>query len=486
MPSSSDGILKFRSRKRDSVLTLTSDDYVETDAAAPLFELSRAQESELPNSVRLLYVESSNDYRNAVVEARKTRGESAREVVLELPCATTQAIAQQRAHVLLQENWSGRESVGFALAPHHLALEPGDVVTLGPRELRIVSIHDGTARKLGVASYEASTYEPPPSVERGGSFVTAAIFGEPDVLLMDLAITTSANPASPWIAAQANPWPGRLAVLKRTGAASFEFNCFIEAQATMGTLLTPLPAGPQFVFDRATSFDVVLKYGALSSVSEAEVLNGANIAVIGDASSGFEIIQFASAELIGPNTYRVKTLLRGQAGSGPEMLASRAAPTNFVLLNPAVVQAELAGAETALENTWRIGPAQLDSGHSAYLEMILQGQSKGLRPLSPCQLRVKRDGADVVFTWARRTRIDGDGWESVEIPLGEESENYHFEIREGVTVKRAVTVPSPSYRYLAADIATDFGVAPAAYDLSVAQISAGYGLGAQTLRTLDV
>jgi hypothetical protein len=55
-----------------------------------------------------------------------------------------------------------------------------------------------------------------------------------------------------------------------------------------------------------------------------------------------------------------------------------------------------------------------------------------------------------------------------------------------VTVKRAVTVASPSYRYLAADIATDFGVAPAAYDLSVAQISAGYGRGAQTLRTLDV
>jgi len=72
---------------------------VETDAAAPLFALSRAQETELPNSVRLLYAESSNDYRNAVVEARKSRGESAREIILELPCATTQAIAQQRALV---------------------------------------------------------------------------------------------------------------------------------------------------------------------------------------------------------------------------------------------------------------------------------------------------------------------------------------------------------------------------------------------------
>ncbi len=482
----SEGVLKFRSRKRDSILTLTGDDYVETDAAAPLFALSRAQESELPDSLKLLYAESSNDYRNAVVEARKVRGESAREIVLELPCATTQAIAQQRAHVLLQENWSGRETISFALPPSHLALEPGDVVTLGPRALRIASIHDGAARKLNAASYEASVYEPPPSVDRGGMVETPAIFGEPDVLLMDLAIATSANPASPWIAAQAMPWPGRLALLKRSGTSSFDFNRFIEAQATMGTLLTPLAAGPLFVFDRATSFDVTLNYGALSSVSETEVLGGANIAAVGDELSGYEIIQFASAELIAPNTYRVKTLLRGQGGSNVEMLANRPALSNFVLLNAAVVQAELSLAEAPLENTWRVGPAQLDSGHSSYLELVLQGQAKGLRPLSPCQLRATRDGGDVVFSWIRRTRIDGDGWELAEIPLAEETESYWFEILDGVTVKRSVAVTSPSYRYLAADIATDFGIAPSSYELRVAQVSASFGRGANLVGSVSL
>ena len=474
----SDGVLKFRSRKQDSILTLTDNDYVETDAAAPLFALSRAQETELPNSLKLVYAESSNDYRSAVVEARKQRGTSAREIILELPCATTQAIAQQRAHVLLQENRSGRETISLALAPSHLALEPGDVVTLGPRTLRIASIHDGAARKLSAASYEASVYEPPPTVDRGGAVVTAAIFGEPDVLLMDLAIATSASPASPWVAAQANPWPGRLALLKRSGASSFDFNRFIEAQATMGTLVSSLAAGPLFVFDRATSFDVTLKYGALASVSEAEVLGGANIAAIGDTASGYEIIQFASAELIAPNTYRIKTLLRGQGGSGPEMLAIRAAQSNFVMLNAAVVQPELSLAEAALENTWRVGPAQLDSGHSSYLELIMQGHTKGLRPLSPCQMRAVRDGNDVVFSWIRRTRIDGDGWELADVPLGEEGESYHFEIRDGATLKRAVEVTGPIFRYLASDIAADFGVAPLGYELSVAQVSASFGRGA--------
>jgi hypothetical protein len=315
---------------------------------------------------------------------------------------------------------------------------------------------------------------------------TPAIFGEPDVLLMDLAIATSASPASPWIAAQAMPWPGRLALLKRSGTSSFDFNRFIEAQATMGTLLTPLAAGPLFVFDRATSFDVTLNFGALFSVSEAEVLGGANIAAVGDELSGYEIIQFASAELVAPDTYRVKTLLRGQGGSNVEMLASRAALSNFVLLNASVVQAELSLAEAALENTWRVGPAQLDSGHSSYLELVLQGQAKGLRPLSPCQLRGIRDGGDVVFSWIRRTRIDGDGWELAEIPLGEETESYRFEIMDGANVKHSVTVANPSYRYLAADIATDFGAAPSSYEVRVAQVSASFGRGATLLGTRSV
>ena len=97
-----------------------------------------------------------------------------------------------------------------------------------------------------------------------------------------------------------------------------------------------------------------------------------------------------------------------------------------------------------------------------------------------------RDGGDVLFTWIRRTRIDGDGWEPVEIPLGEASESYRLDILDGATVKRSVAVTSPVYRYLASDIAADFGAAPSAYDLNLAQVSAAYGVGATLSRTLHV
>ncbi|MGI8724526.1 MAG: hypothetical protein ACR2J1_04025 [Methyloceanibacter sp.] len=47
-----------------------------------------------------------------------------------------------------------------------------------------------------------------------------------------------------------------------------------------------------------------------------------------------------------------------------------------------------------------------------------------MRPLSPVHLRGKRDPSttDCTFLWMRRTRIGGDSWQSVEVPLGEDVE----------------------------------------------------------------
>ena len=60
------------------------------------------------------------------------------------------------------------------------------------------------------------------------------------------------------------------------------------------------------------------------------------------------------------------------------------------------------------------------------------GHGIGLRPLAPVHLRSERDAGDIVFTWIRRTRIDGDGWELADVPLGEEREAYEIEVIAGL------------------------------------------------------
>ena len=485
-----DGILKFRMRRSFSVLEIDAPSFVETEATAPLFSLTRAQETELPQAVKLAYIESGLDYRRAAVEAREAASGSSREINVELPCAVGQAVAQVRADISLQEARAGRDALDLALPPSRIDVEPGDVLTLtlssGPRLFRIEHVSDGSGRKLRGRSYDPAVFETADAPERAGTVSVVPSYGTPDAILLDLpiAIATAAAHA-PWIAASARPWPGKLALYRNTGGTSFALNRTVDAQATKGVLLDALAAGPLFVFDRGSQCTVKLENGALASVSEEELLRGLNVAVVGDAATGWEIIQFANAELIAANTYRLSVLLRGQSGSGPEMLVSRAPGSRFVLLNGAVVQPVLALSDAGLPQSWKIGPAQYDIARK-YLTIEHQGKLLGLRPLTPCQLRGQRDAADVVFSWIRRTRIDGDSWDLAEVPLGEESESYLLEILDGVTVKRTAGTAAPSYRYLAADIAADFGTAPSQFSLRLGQMSAAYGRGANLVETIDV
>ena len=486
----SNGVLRFFMRKRAAVAVVAETGLVETDAEAPLYLLKRAQETELPAVVKLSYIESALDYRLAAVEAKHQGGSSLRDVRIDLPGAVDQGQAQMRADVNLQESWAARETAEFALPPSAHGFEAGDVVVLGlssgSLSIRIEEISDGVFRKLRGRSYDASVFEPSEAPARSVTAAAAIVYGKPNALIMDLPVTAAgAAFLAPWMAASATPWPGTLAVYRRTGPTTFSFNRLIASQATMGILLDQLAAGPLNVFDRANAVTVKLSYGALTSVGEPELLQGANIAAVGSATAGWEIIQFGAAELVAARTYRISKLLRGQSGSDPEVTALRLAGERFVLINGAVVQPKLSLAEAGLLNTWKIGPAQYDLGR-AYVTIDHRSLMLGLRPWAPCQLRGRRSGSDVRFTWIRRARIDGDSWDIEEVPLGEDAESYRLDVMDGSAVKRSVTVAAPEYLYPASAIAADFGADPQSFTLRIAQLSAVYGRGANLQRTIDV
>jgi hypothetical protein len=104
----------------------------------------------------------------------------------------------------------------------------------------------------------------------------------------------------------------------------------------MGELLAPLASGPLARWDLANAVDVQLYGGALAGEPRLAVLNGANAAAIGRPESGYEVIQFENATLIGADMWRLDGLLRGQAGTGDIMAAGHTAGARFVLLDGAV------------------------------------------------------------------------------------------------------------------------------------------------------
>ena len=74
--------------------------------------------------------------------------------------------------------------------------------------------------------------------------------------------------------------------------------------------------------------------GSLSSVSDAGLLAGANLAALGTGDpAAWELVQFRTADLVAPGVWRLSGLLRGQFGSDaamPDVLPSGA---YFVLLD---------------------------------------------------------------------------------------------------------------------------------------------------------
>jgi GTA TIM-barrel-like domain/Putative phage tail protein len=478
--------LKFVSR-RASAETIFNEEHLVDVLGEPLFDVTRRQETELPQSLQLLYAESGMDYRNAAVSQKHAGAASARDALIALPAAVTQHLAQARADVMLEEIWASRETASLSLSQQHASLEPGDVlITPDNLRWRITAITDGEMRKLTAVRSVPEVYEPASAENRLAKQDRPPIYGPPLVIAMDIATVTSISTNAPWIAVFAKPWPGTLALFRKTADASFTFNRTIEARATVGRTLTALPAGLQHRLDFTTAIEVELNHGALSSISQAQVLDGENAALVGSEISGFEIIQFRFAELIAPKRYRLRGLLRSQGGSRGEMAQSREAGQNFILFNKAVIQPVLATAQQGLQQTWRIGPASRDVADPSFVEVSFDPALLPLRPLPPAQLRAMRTASGLALGWIRQTRIDGDIWETADVPLGEASEAYVLEILNGVTVMRSFATTASQQLYATADIISDFGSIPSSITYRVAQVSAAYGNGTFAQRTINV
>lgn len=147
-----------------------------------------------------------------------------------------------------------------------------------------------------------------------------------------------------------------------------------------------------------------------------------------------------------------------------------------VLLDKTPVQVALTSAQRRIARHYRIGPARRGYDDPSYVHRIEAFDGNGLRPYSPCHLRVEATlSGDMRLSWVRRTRIDGDDWDLVEVPLGEEREAYRVRVIQAGSVLREVSVDVPEWTYSAAMQSADGLAAPAR--LEVAQVSARYGPG---------
>ena len=489
----SGGLITFRHRGRANTgLVLAPDDLVEVRSGEPLLQLTRGQETELPGSSKITYLDGARDYHRGAVESRRLAGASTRVASAGLPIVMAEEKAQNIAEAWLHDAWLARERVKFSLPPSRLALEAGDIVTLDHAArnftLRLTGLSEGISSEIEARSIDPDVFEETPWVSRVPTVAPPPVFGPSLATFLDLPIIREGESEhAGYVAAFQSPWPGGVAFYRSPELTGYSLKATASSQATMGVTSSDFYVGPIARYDYNNRLTVQLDNGALASVSDLAMLGGQNLAAVENADGEWEVFQFRDATLVAANTYELSVLLRGQIGTEPAMRSPVAGGARFVVIDRNVTAVDMALDEIDLAFNWLYGPANLDIGHQSYQQTVRAFNGLGLRPLSPVHLGVSRSGNDVEFNWIRRTRIGGDNWETVEVPLGEAREAYEayqVDILDGTTVKRTLSVSEPRASYSEADQIADWGALQNSYDITVYQISDVFGRGAGANATL--
>lgn len=476
----SEGRIKFLMRGRIAGLTITPDRMVASSSAqGDVMELTRAQETELPQALKWQVARADEDYDAAQVEARRITVDTTRIASESFPMAIPPEEAERRCRRALMEAWVGRESAVFRLPPSRLALDPCDVILLDHNgrltEMRLVSIADSDLRSVDAVRQDRAVYDLPPGQPRPAKLSTPTVFGAPDIVFMDLPQLREDQPAHrPLVAAQAKPWPGEIAVYRSAATEGFALLATLSRQASMGVLVADFHAGPVACLDRGNALVVDLEAGTLQSVTDIALFGGANALAVQSGAAQWEIIQGGVAELVAPGRYRLTRLLRGQRGTETAMGNPTPAGARVVVLDSAMAPLPIAEADLGMPWNWRIGPALRPPGNDTFAAASFTPQGIGLRPFSPAHLRVQRQpDAALAITWIRRTRdLAGDSWNLPEVLLGEASERYDLEIYHplGALLRSVTGLVEPTFVYTAAMMAADLAGAAPRLTVRVCQI----------------
>jgi hypothetical protein len=242
---------------------------------------------------------------------------------------------------------------------------------------------------------------------------------------MDLPLMRGGeNPVAPTFAAASQAWDGGVAVVE---IEDDEANLIhmIRNQSTMGHLVEPLDRGRSSLMMREGSCVLTLLSGSLSSVTQAQLLNGANtIALGGDDPATWEVAQFQYATLIGPRTYRIHGFVRGKYGTDVQMPDVWPVGTKCVLLDGTAEQPDMALEDVNRPKTIKFGPVSAPITEPVYKSRDVEFSARGLKPLKPCFLRLQEQDGETYVTWVRRGRLSADAWGDGDIPLGEAYERY--------------------------------------------------------------
>lgn len=496
----SDSVLKFVTRGKPAVATLTASDLGAHEADQddlPLVTTRKLDAVDLPRMMRVHYVAPSRDYEpGEQISPVRLTTDAVNDVDVDLVAALDDNQAAQIAEIIWADAWRARWAHEISFDRYWTPLEPADAV--------IVPV-DGRNERMRIATLTASDLilrRAELVRDDDGAYESTAVADVPqrppnrltlnaqtELLLLDLPPLREEDDNAGIYAATmrtgiGTTWTGSVIYRSPDGAGSWVQVGSVANEAIIGRVAVPPGIGITETWDYETSIEVVVRDGTtLESRTEEAVLLGANAAAIG-VNGRWEIIQFMHAEALSSTRYRLTTLLRGQRGT-EHIVGTCAVNDYFVLVSgPGIIRLPLAVANIGVELFYRA--VTFGSSFAAATNQSFTGQGVALETFSPVHVRGERGDSseDLTITWIRRDRLHQTMRSGVQLPNSEASESYSIDIMDGSSVVRTLTSSTPTVVYTAADQITDFGSPVPEVTVRVYQLSAIVGRGTPAEATI--
>lgn len=395
-----------------------------------------------PRTLSLAHYDAARDYQIGVQRAARP-GVGTREARLELPAVIDAGAAKTIAERALARLDVERERRTVALSWDALALALGARVAITgvPGVWRV----DRWALEAMVVTLDCVALTPAsaPVAASGGRVLPApdVSLGSTIVAAFELPPLDGTLASSPRLAVAAagteSGWRSAALLVRRDGVR-WESAGSTALPAVIGEVIAPPGSAPVGLADLASTIEVELAHQAmvLSDADDAALDSGANLALVGE-----ELLQFASAEPIGANRWRLRRLWRGRRGTEPA-IGSQAAGDRFVLVEAdSLAVIDLPGAAPGNEaHVLAEGAGDVDGPATAVAGIA------GLSVVPPAPVHLSATamgdgGAEV--RWVRRSRLGWRWTDGIDAPLSEESERYRVAIAPEAGLGRSLDTVVP-------------------------------------------
>ena len=462
------------------------------DAIGDRLVKARDMPSQLPTRVVVQYLSAAREYDQG--EQRSPDRDTGNTVNI-----TTQSIAVVLdddeaagvAETLQALRWLERTDIGpFRLPPIYRGLQPADVVTLVgdgvSYEIRLTSVNLLSDGRLECsAKLNAAPLYTPAAVGAvaSDSGRTVGLDGPSAMQLLDIPLLRDEDDSAGFPASMCGytaAWPGGILYRSSDGGQIWEDLQGFAGPVPIGYARNVLAAGRTDIFDSSNTLVVDLLTGDMESISQLSALAGVNWFAFG-SDGRWEIIAAATCTIQPDGSWMLSDLLRGRRGSEWAMSLHQAGDALVAITDGDMAWISMASDSIGASRDYRaitVGKGiDTDTSHSWTYTAV------NLKPLSPINANGSRHPTthDWSLSWTRRGRLSPEWRDSVDMPLGEDSQAWEVDICTDATYATVVRtlsgLTSAAASYSSAQQVADFGSNQATLYLRIVQLSATVGRG---------